>query len=214
MNLPCAAKTAKTAKQNYPQQNGFTLVELTIVLLVIGMLIGGTLQGQSVVDNARIKRMALDTATFGNAIHTYRGLYHALPGDDPQASHRWPEANNGNGDGIIQGNWIPLKVSEETSLLWSHLRYAQLLPGVGSDKQLPRHPLGGRSGVAHQALNLPGLAFCLEDIPARLAIGYDAQFDDGLWVSGRIRASSLKTLMDTSETYQAQEANVILCAQF
>lgn len=195
------------------KQSGFTLVELTIVLLVIGLLIGGTLKGQSVIDNARIKRMALDTAVFGDAIHTYRELYQSLPGDDPRASLRWPGAKDGNGDGVIQGSWIPKNSGEESGLLWSHLRFARLLPGSGNDDSLPRHPLGGRGGVGNKLLKLEGLTFCMEDVPARFAVGYDTQFDDGQWVSGRIRASSLLSFMSALESYEALEADVLLCAQ-
>lgn len=196
-----------------PRNAGFTLIELTIVILVIGLLVGGTLRGHSVVDNARIKRMALDTATFGNAIQVYRQLYHALPGDDPRAADRWPHAGQGNGDGVVDGHWIPRHADEETSLLWSHLRYAQLLPGAESDTTLPRHPLGGRGGVGDHLLKMPGLTFCMEDIPARYAVGYDIQFDDGQWVSGRIRGTSLKALLDETETFEAQESAVLLCTQ-
>ena len=195
------------------EQSGFTLVELTIVLLVIGLLIGGTLKGQSVIDNARIKRMALDTAVFGDAVHTYRELYQSLPGDDPRASHRWPGAKDGDGDGVLQGGWIPKNLEEESGLLWSHLRFAQLIPGSGNDGSLPRHPLGGRGGVGNKLLKLEGLTFCMEDVPARFAVGYDAQFDDGQWISGRVRASSLLSFMSALDGYEALEANVLLCTQ-
>lgn len=218
MNVPFAPTPSKQAyprqvTERSPQQSGFTLVELTIVILVIGLLIGGTLKGHSVVDNAKIKRMALDTAVYGHAIHTYRGLYHALPGDDPRASQRWPNAGNGNGNGIVDGNWIPNKPTDETSLLWSHLRYAQLLPGSGRDAERPRHPMGGRGGISYKPLKLPGLAFCIGDLPSRFAVGYDTQFDDGQWVSGRIRGSSLMSFMNAPGSFDALEANVLLCAQ-
>ena len=207
------AHPVQSIQAHHLWQGGFTLVELTIVLLVIGLLLGGTLKGQSVVDNAKIKRMALDTAVFGNAIHTYRNLYHALPGDDPTASQRWNEVSDGNGNGVVDGSWVPGSVKEETSLLWSHLRSAQLLPGSGTDAELPRHPMGGRSGIGDKALKLSGLAYCMEDVPARFAIGYDAQFDDGQWLSGRIRGSSLMSLMGSLEGFDALEANVLLCVQ-
>ncbi|MEO5362196.1 MAG: prepilin-type N-terminal cleavage/methylation domain-containing protein [Magnetococcus sp. DMHC-8] len=172
------------------RQAGFTLLELAIVLLVIGLLLGGVLQGRQVVEAARSKRLALETAIVGDALRTYRSLYAAWPGDDPRAGERWPGAVAGNGNGMIDGHWWPERANEESSLVWSHLRHARLIAGEGSDTTPPRHPLGGRIGVGQRPLGLPGPAICLEEIPTQLAAGYDRQFDDGSWNTGRIRRSA------------------------
>ncbi|MEO5348980.1 MAG: prepilin-type N-terminal cleavage/methylation domain-containing protein [Magnetococcus sp. YQC-3] len=168
---------------------GFTLLELAVVLIVIGLLLGGVLKGQQVVEGARIKRVALETASLGEAMRTYRSLYHAWPGDDTRASQRWLGVGNGNGNGVIDGQWLSENLEEESRLLWVHLRHAQLIAGVGEDLAFPRHPLGGRVGVGHRLLGLPGMAICLDELPARIAAGYDVQFDDGVWNAGRIRLS-------------------------
>ncbi|MBF0401523.1 MAG: prepilin-type N-terminal cleavage/methylation domain-containing protein, partial [Magnetococcales bacterium] len=80
---------------------GFTLLELSIVLLVVGLLLGGVLKGQQVVEAARIKRMAVEGVLVGEAMRSYRRLYHAWPGDDPRAAERWPGAGVGNGNGVV-----------------------------------------------------------------------------------------------------------------
>ncbi len=189
---------------------GFTLLELSIVLIVIGLLLGGVLKGQQVIEAARIKRVALETVMVGEAIRTYRSLYAAWPGDDPRAAERWPGARNGNGDGRIDGHWQPEQPDEETGLIWSHLRYARLLTGEGGDGSSPRHPLGGRIGVEERRLGLPGLAICLEEIPGRVAAGYDAQFDDGVWNTGRIRRTA-PTAAGSAIGYGDAEETVGVC---
>ena len=187
----------------YDGQTGFTLVELALVLIIIGLLLGGTLKGQQVVESARVKRIALETVTLGDALRTYRTLYAAWPGDDPQAAQRWSGASPGNGNGVLEGAWLAEAPGAESRLLWSHLRFARLLVGEGGDHRLPQHPLGGRMGVGQGLLGLPGLAICLEALPSRLALGYDIQFDDGLWDRGRIRSSTPPT----------DEGSVWVCTQ-
>ena len=177
-------------KISHTRQRGFTLLEVAIVLLVIGLLLGNVLQGQQVVEGARIKRLAAETLVFSEALRTYRSLYDAWPGDDPRATQRWPGARNGNGDGVINGHWLPEAADEETGLVWSHLRYARLITGEGGDTTPPRHFLGGRVGVGERVLGLPGLAVCLAEIPGPVAAGYDRQFDDGVWNAGRMRSSA------------------------
>lgn len=167
---------------------GFTLLELSIVLLVVGLLLGGVLKGQQVVEGAKIKRMAMEAVLMGDAVRTYRRLYHAWPGDDPRAVQRWPAAGVGNGDGVVSGGgWSD---GGESGLFWSHLRYAQLIVGEGGALGGPRHLLGGRMGVEEGALGLSGLALCLEEVPSRFVVGLELQFDDGIWERGRIRTPS------------------------
>lgn len=197
----------------YHRQAGFTLLELSIVLIVIGLLLGGVLKGQQVVEGARIKRVAMETVAMGDAMRSYRSLYHAWPGDDARATQRWLGVGNGNGDGVIDGDWLSDKPESESRLLWAHLRHARMLAGVGGDTGFPRHPLGGRIGVGHRLLGLPGTAICLEDLPGRIAAGYDLQFDDGLWNAGRIRLSTPVATESTGRQSGDPEGMVWVCTQ-
>ena len=195
----------------YHPASGFTLLELSLVLVIVGLLLGMALNSGSVIKNARSQQLALEVATLGSALQTYQELYLALPGDDPAATGRWPQASGGNGDGVISGSWITAGPGvEEAALFWSHLRFAGLIPGKGSDTNPPRNPMGGRTEVLEYPLGLPGRSLCMSAIPADLAIVYDLQFDDGQGDSGRARGSGSKTTFDAPTPY-AFHTTLTLC---
>ena len=67
------------------QQSGFTLVEIAIVLVIIGLLLGGILKGQELINSAKVKNLAQDFKTVPLYIYGYQDRFKALPGDDPRA---------------------------------------------------------------------------------------------------------------------------------
>src|SRR5437868_10560305 len=84
------------------QSRGFTLVEMSIVLVIIGLIIGGILKGQEVIAGARQKAVINQINAVRAATNTYFDRYRALPGDDPHGSQLDAGAiNDGNGDGIV-----------------------------------------------------------------------------------------------------------------
>src|SRR5216683_5000852 len=86
-------------------QTGFTLVEIAIVLVIIGLLLGGILKGQEMITQAKIKNVINDFNGIGVAVTSYQDRYRALPGDDANATTRWTiqAPASGNGNGIIAG---------------------------------------------------------------------------------------------------------------
>src|SRR5260221_12203356 len=88
-------------------EGGFTLVEIAIVLVIIGLLLGGILKGQEMITQARIKNAINDFNGVVTAITSYQDRYRALPGDDKGANARWaaqaPAAGANQGDGVITG---------------------------------------------------------------------------------------------------------------
>src|SRR3954465_492365 len=88
-------------------QRGFTLVEIAIVLVIIGLLLGGILKGQEMITQAKIKNVIADVTGVSAAMYGYQDRYRALPGDDKGAA-RWtsaPAAVPGNGNGVIEGTY-------------------------------------------------------------------------------------------------------------
>src|SRR5260221_3365198 len=88
-------------------EGGFTLVEIAIVLVIIGLLLGGILKGQEMITQARIKNAINDFNGVVTAITSYQDRYRALPGDDKGATTRWaaqaPAAGANQVDGLIAG---------------------------------------------------------------------------------------------------------------
>ncbi len=94
-------------------ESGFTLVELAIVLMIIGLLIGAILRGQELLESARITATLQQVKAYQGAIVTFRDTYGALPGDLRTALDRVPNCTavnscvNGNGDGMIGPPVLP-----------------------------------------------------------------------------------------------------------
>src|ERR671926_198693 len=74
------------------QQSGFTLVEIAIVLVIIGLLLGGILKGQELITQAKIKNSIADFSGISAAYYGYQDRYRAIPGDDANAASRWSGA--------------------------------------------------------------------------------------------------------------------------
>jgi prepilin-type N-terminal cleavage/methylation domain-containing protein len=99
-------------EENLAQRfSGFTLIELSIVLVIIGLIIGGGLVGRDLLNAATIRAQLSQIEKYNTAVNTFRGKYGYLPGDipDPVASQygfaaRGPFPGEGDGNGIIQGN--------------------------------------------------------------------------------------------------------------
>ncbi|MDX2223257.1 MAG: prepilin-type N-terminal cleavage/methylation domain-containing protein [Rhodospirillaceae bacterium] len=86
-------------------QKGFTLIEMSIVLVIIGLIIGGILKGQEVIANARAKATINQMNAQRSAVNTYFDRYRALPGDDAQGALRVDaRLVAGNGNGVVGAN--------------------------------------------------------------------------------------------------------------
>jgi prepilin-type N-terminal cleavage/methylation domain-containing protein len=112
-------------------KKGFTLVELSIVLVIIGMLTGGILVAQSLIENAKIKSIVRTFEQYGIAVNTFKAKYKTLPGDSPSLLPA------GNGDGVLsQGanGTAPCAAAPNATLsnqegyqLFTHLSQAQMV---------------------------------------------------------------------------------------
>lgn len=174
------------------RNGGFTLVEIAIVLVIIGLLLGGILKGQELMTNAKIKRTVNDFNGITAAVYSYMDRYAKLPGDDDNAQARWAGVcgGNGNGDGFVQGAWSSVNDADESRKLWSHLRAAGLINGSLDNCTQPTHAFGGRIGLQRNAYNMIGTMICLEGLEGKIGEILDRQLDDGQRDSGNLRGGN------------------------
>jgi prepilin-type N-terminal cleavage/methylation domain-containing protein len=181
-----------------PTEAGFTLVEIAIVLVIIGLLLGGILKGQEMITQARIKNSISDFNGVTVAVTSYQDRYRALPGDDPGATARWTvqAPPQGDGNGVLTGLYNDANAALESRLFWQHLRIAGFIPGLttGAGATVPPpNATGGVIGVESAVVGTSGLGFtgliaCSSNVPDKVAIAVDTQVDDGNSGSGQIRA--------------------------
>lgn len=121
------------------RQQGFTLVELAIVLVIIGLIVGGVLVGQDLIKSAEIRATVSQIEKYNAAATTFRDKHGGLPGDIlnarvtqfglTPARTTAGVAGEGNGDGLIEGtDTNPSYLIGETLAFWSDLTQAALIP--------------------------------------------------------------------------------------
>jgi prepilin-type N-terminal cleavage/methylation domain-containing protein len=190
------------------QQTGFTLIELAIVLVIIGLLLGGVLKGQELINSAKVKNMATDFKNIQVYIYGYQDKYKALPGDDKLADKHLTDgtlaAGTNLGNGVINGPYADETGTTETALFWQHVRLAGLAAGpttVAADGYYPTNADGGRIGVSSVAGNTAvtvrstaepkgisgAFIICSEGILGKFAKQLDTALDDGAPDAGSVR---------------------------
>jgi prepilin-type N-terminal cleavage/methylation domain-containing protein len=135
-----------------PTQKAFSLVELSIVLVILGLLIGGILSGQSLIRASELRAVVTEYNRYYTATQTFRDKYFALPGDMTNATAFWGKDNtncagntgtnatpgtcNGNGDGLmtVAGG---ASTTGETYRFWQHLALSGLIEGTYSGQAGP-----------------------------------------------------------------------------
>ncbi len=192
------------------KQHGFTLVEIAIVLVIIGILLGGILKGQEMIVQGKIRSIEKEMDSVSIAILSYQDRYKALPGDDNKAKNRWSTTENGNFSGAIDEAFNSITDTHESRLLWQHLRHAGFINGDTASLSQPINAAGGLVGVQTDIRNggslvLSGVVICSTNLPAKIANAIDAQQDDGNPARGRLRGftQSANNTADFASTISA-----------
>jgi prepilin-type N-terminal cleavage/methylation domain-containing protein len=186
------------------QQSGFTLVEIAIVLVIIGLLLGGVLKGQELINSAKVKNFANDFRNIPLFIYGYQDKFRALPGDDAAAvAHLGAGANVATGttlgNGTINGLWDSVTATDESWLFWQHARLANFAAGpttwaaaAATDPYVPKNADGGRIGIQGGTAPISGLAgsyyVCSSGIQGKFVLQLDTTMDDGNTAGGSMRA--------------------------
>lgn len=118
---------------------GFTLIEMSIVLLVLGLLVGGVVAGQSLIRNSALRAISADMEKYVSGIHQFQEKYNALPGDFKTATALWGSAAgnctqssttfkrdtcNGDGNGIVGDSQV------EMATAWQQLALSEFIEGA------------------------------------------------------------------------------------
>lgn len=190
-------------------QKGFTLVEIAIVLVIIGLLLGGVLKGQELINSAKVKNFINDFKTIPLFIYGYQDKFRALPGDDANVTTHLGSAataasvtlltvtSTTAGNGRIEGNYNSTTATDESVAFWQQVRLANLASGstsfVTPSADLPTNADGGRLGI-QSTVPITGMSgsyfVCSEGIQGRFAKQIDITMDDGNTQTGSVRVAA------------------------
>lgn len=192
-------------------QTGFTLIEISIVLVIVGLLAVSILAGRYLTKQAELKSIIESAENYKDSLHSFREKYAAWPGDMPNATDYWTGTVNGNGNDQIIGD-AGGPSNNEGYRAWQHLVLAKMVNGnfnglgrgTGNEaiigENVPKSPRDSGGYFLHyegipnhyNALNLgaatPGTVNFSPVLSADDAYHIDMKADDGLPRSGNIWA--------------------------
>jgi prepilin-type N-terminal cleavage/methylation domain-containing protein len=190
----------------FGNQKGFTLVEMAIVLVIIGLLLGGVLKGQELIANSRVKAAVNEMNSVTVAYNGYLDRFRALPGDDGDLARLRARGANwatitvvGDRDGVLE--ITPAQTftgAGESVPFWQAVKAAGFITGNPADAgvaALLPNTFQGLIGVANNATppitGMPQgvLSVCISQVPGKASAQMDTQLDDGLPNRGSVRAT-------------------------
>jgi len=146
-----------SGRKNNIKNHGFTLIELSIVMIIIGFIVAGIVGGQTLIRQARLRSVISEEDSVKTSINAFRVQYNEIPGDFDNAFSFWPTcgggvvtACNGNGNKAIELTATP----DEVYLFWEHLNLAKLYPGSFTGTPFTTGDIDAKIGI-----NVPGSKF-------------------------------------------------------
>jgi prepilin-type N-terminal cleavage/methylation domain-containing protein len=193
------------------QQKGFTLVEIAVVLVIIGLLLGGVLKGQELISSARVRNLADQQAGIQAAYYGFQDRYRAVPGDmdSTAAADAIGVAVNqgGNENGRLEAPVAGANaVWDELNAVWEHLAKAGFIKGnydggsggppvAGNTETSPVNVFSSPLILArHDGFEGTGAArlvlYLGQNVPVDIARELDVKLDDGRPTTGVLRAAT------------------------
>ena len=215
-------------KSSLRKQHGFTLVEIAVVLVIIGLLLGGVLRGQELINSAKAKSLVQEFNEVSTMVYSYQDRFRFMPGDDPRADDHvggtnatTPAAGGAapTGNGRINGAWDSTTQTDESYLFWQHVRFANLAAGStnpGDADYLPSNAENGRIGISSTApAGMTGNFFiCSGNLSGRFARQIDTTMDDGNTDSGTVRTFDAAGTVQDLTAGDDNDAGLTVCAAY
>jgi prepilin-type N-terminal cleavage/methylation domain-containing protein len=193
------------------QQSGFTLVEIAIVLMIVGLLLGGVLKGQELINSAKAKSYAQDFRIIQTALYGFQDRFKGIPGDLVGVNTKISGATAATtptgtlGNSSIDGAWNTTTDTDESCLVFQHLRLAGFLSGstsgtcsgANADGYFQANADGGRVGISSTIqMTLPtamtgSYNICSTGVLGKIAKQLDTQLDDGNTATGSFRVATV-----------------------
>ena len=191
-------------KNSSTAQGGFTLIEIAIVLVIIGLLLGGVLKGQELINTARVRALNNSVDGITAAWFSFQDRYRGFPGDYSQASVNLPGVTTANatnaGNGLVD-------TPEERGFVWTHLQAAGYITGsfdgaVVAENEYrcnlttcPDNGFGAGMNLSYttQSKGLPATAADAHElitgggIPVEVLAELDRKVDDGKPLAGAMQ---------------------------
>jgi len=184
------------------RNKGFTLVELSIVIVLIGLIVAGVVGAQSLIKQAKLRSITSDMSNLKTAMNSFKLQYNAYPGDISNIQSYYPTIQNGNGNRVMNGN------THEHQGFWEVLQveglYTKYIEGPNPEFQYTNQVTPYGKGALYRTISgtiyqgRPSWYMQLGDVSqfnrlrqvveTREAISMDEKHDDGLADSGWIKA--------------------------
>jgi len=188
------------------KEYGFTLIEIAIVLVIIGLLLGGVLKGQELITSARVRNIISQQDGVKAAFFGFLDRYRAYPGDYSQAQANIPgcaTCAQGNNNGQIRSTtMLPAEPIDEQIAVWEHLSRAGFINGSytyavapETNASAPTNPYGRYLQMIYDNVydGAPTTRHNLKtgnQIPSDILAEVDRKIDDGVGTGGSFRFSA------------------------
>ena len=198
-------------------QHGFNLLEIAIVLVIVGLLLGGVMRGQELIASSRVRHLVAQQEGIKSAFYGFMDRFRSMPGDYAGANTtlRCPSGAsclNGNGNGVVEDAATPVTISGvasepvESLLVWMHLASAGFLNGeyrmspgeaTAHDLNSPRNPYNIYVQLSFNAgyfdTGTPPSRHNVKtgaQVPVEIIAEVDRKVDDGNGARGAFRYST------------------------